>query len=578
MKHTIFLRIFVLYGLILLAAVAVTEVTVTSVVRDAHLSSLKDNLLGEASLIGRDVSFQDRAPLDDLCRQFKEATHARVTVIARNGNVLGDSDHASATMDNHRDRLEIEQADLNGSGLAIRHSETLNADHLYVAINVIRAGKPAGFVRLSVPLTDVDASINRLRIKIILTVSAILISAGMFSVWQIVSLRKFTIQIRDFSLAVARGDIEKRLILGHAGEFEQIAESLNTMSVELKQSMSATEEERNRLSVILSNIPDALLISDEQGVILIANAASRIFFGEAVLQGKQFVEVVRDRGFLQLLDKVRNERFSDAVEITLDHPEQRYCVVRIAPLSYRDRDVSGFIALFHDITRLRRLEQVRQDFIANISHEIKTPITAIQGFADTLLNGAMEDHENAGRFLKTIRDNSQRINSLVDDLMTISKIELGVIRVGKADIEFRDAADRVLALLSEKAAAKGLSLTFSCPPELGMIQADSDRLVQILTNLIDNAIKFTNTGGVTFGLAEENGNTVMFVRDTGIGIPEKHLSRIGERFYRVDASRSRKMGGTGLGLAIVKHLVKAHNWDMKIESRIGNGTIVRIFV
>jgi two-component system phosphate regulon sensor histidine kinase PhoR len=356
--------------------------------------------------------------------------------------------------------------------------------------------------------------------------------------------------------------------------------------------MAATEEERNRLAVILSSIPDALLISDAGGVIRIASAASRKFFGDVPLPGKQFVEVVRDREFLSLLDGVRQDHMPGVAEFTLEHPEERHCVARVSPLSYREGEVSGFIAIFHDITQLKKLEQVRKDFVANISHEIKTPITAIGGFADTLLEGALDDREHARKFVETIKANSRRINSLVDDLMTISKLELGVIKVEKSAIAFEDAADAALTMLQVKAQEKNITLKTAVPHDLGTIQADRDRLVQILTNLVDNAIKFTPEGGsVQVGIRPVSEPAAIqsaigipqpafeiTVEDTGIGIPEKHLSRLGERFYRVDTARSRNMGGTGLGLAIVKHLVKAHGWDMQIESAVGKGTKVRIFI
>jgi two-component system phosphate regulon sensor histidine kinase PhoR len=410
-------------------------------------------------------------------------------------------------------------------------------------------------------------------------VFSVLLVTALFSVWQVDRIRKLTGQIRDFSISIAHGEVGKKLFLGKAGEFDEIAESLNTMSSELHKSIIRTEEEKDRLAVILSSIPDALLISDAKGVIEISSAASRSFFGNIPPEGKQFIEIVRNSEFLSLLDNVRKDHKSGVAEFTIDHPEERYCVVSVSPLMYRGENMlSGFIAIFHDITRLKKLEQVRKDFVANISHEIKTPITAIQGFSETLLEGALDDKEHALKFIQTIKANSHRINSLVDDLMTISKIELGVAKIDKSPIVFDDAAEAVMTVLRDKAVQKNLSLKTSILPDLGTISADRDRLIQILTNLVDNAIKFTETGGVTFGVAEENGKIFLFVEDTGIGIPANHLPRLGERFYRVDAGRSRSMGGTGLGLAIVKHLIKAHGWDMRIESTPGKGTKVRIFV
>jgi two-component system phosphate regulon sensor histidine kinase PhoR len=350
------------------------------------------------------------------------------------------------------------------------------------------------------------------------------------------------------------------------------------MSEELKTVIEEHEQERRRLNEILRSIPDALLILDKNGVVLLSSAATRNFFGDAPLMGRPFIQVLRNSAFFSLLDEVRTSGAPGTTEFTLDRPEERHCVVRISPLFHGNDVLSGFVAIFHDITQIKKLEQVRKDFVANISHELKTPITAIQGFAETLLEGALDDREHAVKFLETIRSNSKRINSLVDDLMTISKIELGVIGVDKSAVAFDDIADAVLPILKEKAAAKGLELKTSIAPDIGTIMADRDRLIQILTNLVDNAIKFTDQGGVTFGIGEENGRTFLFVEDTGIGISDKHLGRLGERFYRVDTARSRKMGGTGLGLAIVKHLVKAHGWDMKIESVPEKGTKVRILL
>ena len=240
--------------------------------------------------------------------------------------------------------------------------------------------------------------------------------------------------------------------------------------------------------------------------------------------------------------------------------------------------MSGFVVILHDITQLKKLEQTRKDFVANISHEIKTPITAIKGFADTLLEGALHDTEHAEKFLKIIKANSERINSLVDDLMTISKIELGVARIERSPVDISDATEHALALLRPKAAEKKLLVKTDFPAEHIKITADRDKLIQMLTNLVDNSIKFTETGGVTIGFRIENDKPYLYVEDTGIGIPEKHLPRIGERFYRVDTARSRKMGGTGLGLAIVKHLVKAHGWEMQIESMPEKGTKVKLYV
>jgi two-component system phosphate regulon sensor histidine kinase PhoR len=574
----IFRRISILYAIIMVLAMLITELYITNTVRENHVKNLGDNLAVEAALIENDISSKTPSPLDDLCRQLKQKIGSRVTVIALDGRVLGDSDTDSTHMDNHGHRQEVQQASLDGIGMSIRFSDTLKYNFLYIAKKIMKGSQPEGFIRLSVPLRDIDRSINVLRIKILSVVVSALLAAGIFSLWQIERIRILTGQIRDFSRSIARGELGRKLFFDRAGEFNEIAESLNTMSVELKNSIAAHDEERHRLNVILRSIPDALFIVDARGVILLSSLSARKLFGEIAIQGRPFIEVMRNSDFLSLVENVQKQQAAGIAEIRIDSPLEQHCVVQVSPLFYDEREPSGFIAVFHDITQLKKLEQTRKDFVANISHEIKTPITAIQGFADTLLEGAIDDREHAVKFLQTIKTNSERINGLVDDLMTISKIELGVITVEKSRVDMNDVVEHVLTLLRDKAADKNLTIKAQVLPEPTTIEADRDRLIQILTNLVDNAIKFTESGRVTFGDAQENGKVYLFVEDTGIGIPQKHLPRLGERFYRVDPGRSRNMGGTGLGLAIVKHLVKAHGWDMQFESTPGKGTKVKIFV
>ena len=577
-KGNIFTRIIVLYVLIIALAALFMEVYITSAVRINHIAAKEDSLSIQAEVIAKEVSIAPRERLDDLCTRLKEMTGARITVIAGNGRVLGDSDRKASFMDNHADRPEVRGALLNGTGTAIRMSDTLHYDFLYVARKAPIGGPVDGIVRMSVPLKDVDAAVNHLRFKMSLVLGAVLLATGIFSLWQIGQLRGLTRQVRDFSQALARGEVGKRLFLDAPGEFDEIALSLGTMSEELRKLLAASDAEKHRLNVILRSIPDALLIADSRGIVQIASAATRKSFGDAPLPGRPLIEVVRNHTFLTLVDSVRATLAPGSAELFLEHPADRHFVVHVSPLFYQAHELSGFVAVFHDITQIKKLEQVRKDFVANISHELRTPITAIQGFAETLLEGALDDKEHALKFLETIRANSERVSTLVNDLMTISQIELGAITLRKEPVSVADVAASVTTLLEEHAKGKGLSITVTVPASRDTIHADKDRLVQILTNLTENAIKFTNSGGVSIGVKDEGGKGVLFVEDTGIGVTEKDLRRLGERFYRVDPARSRKMGGTGLGLAIVKHLVRAHGWEMKIESTLGKGTKVRIFV
>jgi two-component system phosphate regulon sensor histidine kinase PhoR len=577
-KKGIFGRIFLLYAVALIAAVLFVEFYITGVVRGNYISNLRDNLAVQAELVAENISFDPAHKLDSVAARFKDITDARVTVVAPGGQVLGDSDSDSSLMENHADRPEIVQAGFSGTGWAIRHSDTLDTDFLYTVVRAIRGGLTVAFVRLAVPLEEVNRAVNLLRLKLDAAVILALLLTAALHTWQTGRIRRLTRQVTDFSGAIVGGDFGKRLLLGGMGEYGEIAENLNTMSEEMRKRIEESEQEKDRLNVILRSIPDALLIIDGGGSIVLSSQASREFFGDVPVSGRHHAEVVRSHEFTSMLGGVGEGRVGDEREITLDHPEERHCIVRVSPLFFKEGEPSGFLAIFHDITRLKKLEDVRKDFVANVSHEIRTPIAAIKGFAETLLEGALEDGENARKFLGTIKSNSERLNSLVEDLLTISRVELGDVKVEKAPVNIADVIAHVVATLNDRAASKKLYLKTEVTPGTGEISADRNRLTQILTNLVDNAIKFTEEGGVTVGAAAEDGRTVLLVRDTGIGVPRRYVQRLGERFFRVDPSRSRAMGGTGLGLAIVKHLVRAHGWEMQIESTEGQGTTVKVII
>jgi len=577
MTSRIFTRIFIVYAVIVLLAGIITEIYITTAVRENHISNLNQHLEDKIGLLSNDIYFT-KSNLDSFCKKIKEQIHARVTVILNDGKVVGDSDHEAATMDNHANRTEIQQAADLGTGMTIRYSDTLKYDFLYVARKITRGGVDEGFIRLAVPLQEIDRSVNLLRVKIILVVMIVLLITWGVSVWQTDHLRRLLRQITDFSRSLSKGEIDKRLFLKKAGEFSEIADNLTSMSVALQSMISQSEEESNRLNVILKSVPDALLIIDAKGIVTLSSSSVKDFFGSVPAAGIRFAEVVRNHEFSGLIAEVRKNLLPGMTEFSIEMPEEKHLTVRVSPLFYRESELSGFVAVFHDITDIKKLEQVRKDFVANVSHELKTPITAIKGFADTLLDGALDDKENATRFVQTIKSNSERINALVDDLMTISKIEMGVIKVEKALIDIEGVCENIMEVFKAKADSKNLYIKCEKRQEISQIKADRNRLIQILTNLIDNAIKFTDTGGVTFGIDIEDGKIFIFVEDTGVGVPAKFVSRLGERFFRVDPARSRTMGGTGLGLAIVKHLVKAHGWTMHVESIHGKGTKVKIFI
>lgn len=330
---------------------------------------------------------------------------------------------------------------------------------------------------------------------------------------------------------------------------------------------------------ILKSITEGLLIIDPKGYIMLANQSFKdILKIDESPEGKPVIEVIRNIDLINLVSSSMRQKRDLTTEITVKKGgKDIYLLAKAMPVVGLEETISFLIILLHDITRLKQLENVRRDFVANVSHELKTPVTAIKGYAETLLDGAINDKENSKKFIEIIKNQADRLNALVDDLLTLSRIEFGDIKIEKENIVLDEVVTSVFQILKDKAQKKGLLLQKEIPLET-VIYADKYRMSQIMINLIDNAIKFTERGFVTVRFFRENSRGVISVEDTGVGIPKEHIHRIGERFYRVDKARSRQLGGTGLGLAIVKHLVLAHDWQLQIESEVNKGTKVKIVI
>jgi len=595
MKHVLFRRIFFAYVIIATLLLISLEFYLSSAVKENYVLNLKESLLIQARLIADQIPSFSTNNLDEFCKRSKEKTGARVTVIDSSGKVLGDSDEPSDTMENHANRPEIRDADISDLGSSIRYSKTIKRNLLYLALAI---GNDADkkFLRLSMPLHDIESAMNKIRWKIIVASLSVSFVVIVFGLLQARRVTKSIEEIAAFSKEVSAGNFRKRLFLKEKDELGELGENINNMAQELNARFQQSEVERQKIEAILRNMSDGLILADIKGKIILVNNALMDLFGiGSSIEGKTLTEVLRKAELMDIVEQVTGSKERISREIEVSYPKELYLMVTASPFySHSDSgESSGVVLTFHDITRLRKLEEMRKDFVANVTHEIKTPITAIKGFAETLIEGALEDKENALKFLETIKNNSERLNSLVNHLLTLSRIELGDIRIEKDVVNLDEIIDAVFTTLEDKAGKKKLYLKRMVSPEIGELQADRDRLIQILLNLADNGIKFTEEGGVTIkvkkekpltrarteGLkveSEEKDFIEISVEDTGTGIPKKHLSRLGERFYRVDRARSRELGGTGLGLAIVKHLVKAHGWSMEIESTEGQGTTVKI--
>jgi len=421
--------------------------------------------------------------------------------------------------------------------------------------------------------------------ELVILLSLLLILIFIIWSYQSKRIKRDVNKMIEFVDRVTGGNSDNKLFIEDGRELSKLGRHISLMVEEFQRRLEEAKREKQRFEEVLKNMKEGVLIIDHRDSVLFVNESLKRFFGiTAFKEGITVTELLRSAELISLIEDTRKIKDTITKEVSLRppsstvtytaNPEELFLLVTASPI--KDQDMEGLIITFHDITKLKKLEQIRRDFVANVAHEIKTPITAIKGFAETLLDGAINDRESAIRFLEIIKKHSERLNSLVSDLLTLSSIEQGEIKLEITELNISELIDSLFALIEKKAQAKGLYLKKIISEELPLIRADRDRLSQILLNLLDNAIKFTDIGGVTVGVEKAGDKIVLYVEDTGCGIEKKHLSRLGERFYRVDRSRSRELGGTGLGLAIVKHLVKAHGWEMDIESTPNVGTKVKI--
>jgi two-component system phosphate regulon sensor histidine kinase PhoR len=515
------------------------------------------------------------AEWDALADDLGARSHARVTLIRADGTVVGDSDvplGELSRVENHGERTEVRDALAGRHGETMRHSATVDRRMLYVAVPMLRSGAVAGVVRVSVPLTEVDEAVAHLRrILTIATLLALAVAVVMSSVAAELASRTAR-SLTAAARRMASGDLEARTrTLEQKDEFGELGRALDQLAESLSESLEALRGERDRLSGILSGMAEGVLVLDGTGHVALVNPALRemlLLGADAV--GKTPLEVIRHAELKELLDDALAGGSSATGEIQLGGIKPRRLLVRAAPLG---GEQEGVFAVFVDVTEMRRLETVRRDFVANVSHELRTPVTAIRSAAETLEGAMKNDPQAAVRFVEIIDRNAARLHGLVEDLLDLSRIESREFRLNLEPLDVRPILTHVLGLFRERAEKKRISLGLELSEDLPRALADRRALEHVLTNLVDNAVKYCGSGAEIALTAAVDGERVRVrISDTGPGIEERHLPRLFERFYRVDAGRSRELGGTGLGLSIVKNLVEAMGGRVGVESRLGEGT------
>jgi len=516
------------------------------------------------------------AVMDAMADAAAQAAGARVTLIDRDGRVMGDSDVSASSLpdiENHADRPEVRAALAGEVGISTRTSNTVRRGLLYVAVP-LQHGR--GVARLAVDLASIDAAAADLRQRLVSAAVISLVAALALSFalsW--LSLRPVE-ELREVVNAIASGQLDRRLRWSDHDELSEIATSINSMAEQLKRQIEEARGEKEQLEVVLRSMVEGVLVLDEKGLVQLANPRLRELLSVwKEIEGRAPIETIRNPAIVDTLEAAAASSEPVARELQLgENLERTVLMVAVAlPGPVRSR---GTVAVFHDVTDLRRLEQVRADFISNASHELRTPITSIRGFADTLLSNSISDAERQS-YLEVILRNSERMSHLIEDLLELSRVESRRVALNPGKVDILETARMLLTDLEPRLRDARIDARIEVDDEApGVAWADRGAVEQILTNLIDNAIKYTEAGGsIAVRLAGAGDVVRVAVEDTGMGIPDADQGRIFERFYRVDKARSRALGGTGLGLSIVKHLVQAMGGDIGVESEPGVGSCFR---
>ena len=556
----------------------------SDIVRQLYLDHMKSDLEARARLCGKQVddllTQNQQSAIDPLCKALGRAADTRITVVAASGQVLGDSNASPADMDDHRKREEISDAIASGYGWSIRYSNTEQEETIYVAVALKQGGRTTAVVRTSLPLATLNNTLAAIRSRIAIVV---LLGILLHAVTTLLISRRMSRPLETIRLGAERfasGDLQHRLRVADATEIGALADTLNRMAAQLDERIQTVVRQQNEREAMLSSMEEGMLAVDNDGTILSVNEACAVLLGveQEKLPGRSVYEAIRKVDVLRFVESALAGTSSVEGEIPIRGLQDRWVSAHGTALHDPQRGKIGVLVVLHDITRLRHLEEVRRDFVANVSHELRTPITSIKGFLETLADGALDDKENALRFLQIVLRQVNRLDAIIGDLLLLSRIERSadgqLIEVASEPI--RPVLQAAIEMCEKNASDKAVKIELTCPENLtGEINAAL--LEQAVVNLLDNAIKYSNAASVIeVSAAGEATEIVICVKDHGCGIEAQHLPRLFERFYRVDKARSRELGGTGLGLAIVRHIVLAHRGTVSVESTVGVGSVFRL--
>lgn len=566
-------RITISFILVVIVTMVILGVYLVNSTRNSQLDNLRSQLENEARLTAEaclPVFLVQGGDLDTLAKKLGNEIDARVTIIALNGTVLGDSHEDPATMENHATRPEVIDALASGLGENTRYSTTLGEQMMYVAVPVTNQTTIMGVARVALPLLAVANSVHQVTLIIIL---AIVVTAVLVVVAAVLIGRATTRPLREITKAskrIASGELGQKIPVRTRDEIGQLAQAFNEMSSNLDKLVGDISTERTKLQTVLANMADGVIMTDVEGKIVLANQATeRLFnFRKEDVINKPLIEVVHDHEADEILklclrtSRTQTGQFESATS-------KRF--LRAIAIPIVEGKLTGALLLFQDLTELRNLQTMRRELVGNISHELRTPIAGIKAMVETLREGAIDDKEAAIDFLTRIDSEVDHLTQMVSELTELSRIETGHAELRMSPVNLNVLVEEVVTQLNTLAQRQQVNITADLTNDLPTTEADNDRIKQTLTNLVHNAIKFNHPGGrVTVSTKVDGESVIVSVFDTGIGISEEDLPHVFERFYKADKARPR--GGSGLGLAIAKHVVQAHGGSIWAQSEEGKGS------
>ncbi|HHP7235747.1 MAG TPA: two-component system histidine kinase PnpS [Desulfobacterales bacterium] len=572
---------------LLITLVALTAITwfASNTLREFYLHQTAADLEERAYLLREQIlslqSPMEPAVIDAISKELGQVSETRITVILPNGVVIGDSRETPQFMDNHAGREEVVEALAGRVGRSIRYSDTLRQRMMYVAVPVKSGDGIQAVVRTALAVTALEESLRSIRLQIALGGLVIALLAAGVSYYVSRRITEPIEKIRKGAEHFSAGDLSHRLPAPETEEMASLSEALNNMAAQLDDRMKTVVSQRNELEAVLASMIEGVVAVDMQERIISMNqAAGRMFECDpARSQGRNLQEVIRNLALQRFVVRALSSETSISDDFVLYRGEERILNIHSTPL-YDAQEQIGTLLVINDVTQLRHLEHVRSDFVANVSHEIKTPLTAIKGFVETLQQSEVEDPEERARFLGIILKHVDRLNAILEDLLTLSRIEREGVHtdVKRRDTSILEVVQTAVQVCQPRADGRQIEFRINCPEEI-QARVDATLLEQALVNLIDNAVKYSGNGSsVWIDIDRSDSQIQIHIRDEGPGIPQRHLPRLFERFYRADKARSRKLGGTGLGLAIVKHIVQVHGGHVTVESALGKGSTFTLYL